>query len=524
MQSRTIKLTLAARKHGNLNLSSCGIGFFPKQVFGGPSRDDGIGKQVAICAKGIEGVVKSDIPTNRNSGKPRWIFRERSWVKRFIEANNLCDGDMVVLEKKTDFQYRLFPAKKRDKTITKHKVLKSTYSVVSLFSGCGGLDLGIKGGFKFRKYNLPKTGFDLLLSNDFDQDAVSVLKANSKYFGNSECILGDVKKLNVEDIPDFDVLTAGFPCQPFSNAGKRQGVHDDDGRGMLFYQCERILKAKIEKNNGKSPLAFIFENVRGILSSRMPDGHTVPEEIKLKMKKLGFRTVYKLIKASDYGVPQNRYRVIMVGTRMDLPEFDFCLLDEIVQEYSLPTVTNNEYELCLGSILADIPKDIEDNKIHWQYSPAAKHMISKIGPCIDGQEALEKFRSSVPLEDISSTVKKGRSWKNMKPNDMSPRFRKIFDNPIKYRAPNFYRRFALGEICGTITASGQPENSGITHPFENRRFSVREIARIQSFPDDFVFPHGYIASAYKVIGNAVPPILGWVIAMALRRFLDKNAR
>jgi DNA (cytosine-5)-methyltransferase 1 len=108
----------------------------------------------------------------------------------------------------------------------------------------------------------------------------------------------------------------------------------------------------------------------------------------------------------------------------------------------------------------------------------------------------------------------------MNPEDMSDRFRKIWDNPKKYHAPNFYRRFALGEINGTITASAQPENCGITHPFENRRFTIREIARIQSFPDDFKFPYKSIANAYRVIGNAVPPVFGWVIAKALEKHLE----
>jgi DNA (cytosine-5)-methyltransferase 1 len=149
-------------------------------------------------------------------------------------------------------------------------------------------------------------------------------------------------------------------------------------------------------------------------------------------------------------------------------------------------------------------------------------MIDKIEPCVDGEEVLEQFRKKIPVQKISETIQKGRSWKNMNPDEMPERFRKIWDNPKKYRAPNFYRRFALGEICGTIIASGQPENSGITHTFENRRFSIREIARIQSFPDDFVFPYSSIPHAYKVIGNAVPPVMAWVLAKALEYYFENQ--
>ena len=151
-------------------------------------------------------------------------------------------------------------------------------------------------------------------------------------------------------------------------------------------------------------------------------------------------------------------------------------------------------------------------------------MIDLIGPCLDGAEALPKFKKKKALISISKTITQGKSWKNVDPDDLSSRFRKIHDDPKKYHAPNFYRRFALGEIAGTITASAQPENCGITHPFENRRMSIREIARIQSFPDDFVFPYSSITGAYKVIGNAVPPIFAWVIAQALGNHLNRYAK
>lgn len=105
--------------------------------------------------------------------------------------------------------------------------------------------------------------------------------------------------------------------------------------------------------------------------------------------------------------------------------------------------------------------------------------------------------------------------RNIPPEKLSPRFRKIYDNPQKYHSPKFFRRFAFGEINGTITASAQPENCGITHPVYDRRYTVREIARIQSFPDNYVFSSIPLQSRYKVIGNAVPPILGWVIAKSL---------
>jgi DNA (cytosine-5)-methyltransferase 1 len=401
------------------------------------------------------------------------------------------------------------------------KVIKKL-KTVSLFSGCGGLDLGFTGGFSFRHFNLPETKFELKLANDFDADAERVYIANKKYLGNHAFHPGDITKIPAEDIPEFDILLAGFPCQPFSNAGKRQGVHDVNGRGTLFHECERVIKHRLEISKSQSPVAFVFENVRGILSSKMPSGHTVPDEIKLRMSKHGYRITSKLLKASDYGVPQKRYRVIIVGMRNDIPEFDFKILDEIVEEYSLPTEESRPYELYLGSVLCDIPSNASGVKDFWKYSPAGQTMIEMIGKCDDGAEVLRKFKAKIPLDKISSTISKGRSWKVIPPEMMSPRFKKIWDDPERYHSPNFYRRFALGEIAGTITASAQPENCGITHPFKNRRMTIREIARIQSFPDDFEFPYSSISGAYKVIGNAVPPVFGWVIAKALEKHLQNN--
>jgi DNA (cytosine-5)-methyltransferase 1 len=393
--------------------------------------------------------------------------------------------------------------------------INKEFKVVSLFSGCGGLDLGFTGGFKFRGIDYERNNFKIELSNDIDPAAELVYNANNNFFGDHDFVREDIKNINHSSIPEFDFLIAGFPCQPFSNAGLRKGINDD--RGNLFEECERILQEASKKSN--PPIGFIFENVKGILSSKMSDGTSIPDEIVKRTEKLGFKTKYKLLKTSDYGVPSNRQRLIIVGLRNDIGYFNFDLLDKVVKEHNLPNERKNRYELCLGSILSDIPENAPQKNDYWKFSPGGQYMVDKIGRCVDGIDALNKFREKVPVHQISDTIGTGKSWKSMDPNDMSERFKKIWDNPLKYRAPNFYRRFALGEINGTITASAQPENCGITHPFENRRFTIREIARIQSFPDEFQFPYTTIANAYKVIGNAVPPIFGWVIAKALNKHL-----
>lgn len=391
--------------------------------------------------------------------------------------------------------------------------------VVSLFSGGGGLDLGITGNFNFLGRTFPKNNFEIVFANDFDKDAVSTYQNNEKYLNKNHIIFDDITNISSENIPEFDVLFAGFPCQPFSNAGNRKGIDDVNGRGNLWEECERIIKYAIE-NFKEKPKAFVFENVRGITSSKAASGRSVPEEIKFRMECLGYSVSMKLLKASDYGVPQNRYRYIIIGLRNDLGIFNFNELNNIVLKENIPNATTNSYELLLGSILCTIDGLPQANE-YWKYSPQGQSMIEKIGTCINGRESLQLFKNNTPLKDMPTTITIGRSWKNINPNDLPPRFKKIHDDPKKYHAPNFYRRFALGEIAGTITASAQPEKCGITHPFEHRRMSIREIARIQSFPDDFIFPYKSISNAYKVIGNAVPPVLGWIITRALQNHLER---
>ena len=327
---------------------------------------------------------------------------------------------------------------------------------ISLFSGCGGMDLGFE-----------KAGFNIVWANDFDSDAQAVYSLN----------LGKIDKRDIltvgeDEIPDGDILTAGFPCQPFSNAGNRKGIHDS--RGMLYKECLRIIAKKM-------PKVIVFENVKGLLSTKYIDGRNLADVIVedlSSMNNIGYNVVYQLVNAADYGVPQNRQRVLFVGVRKDLGK-----------TFVFPSKQNKE-QLSIKNIL-DVPADAE-NHVDWPLSPQALDMIKYIP--------------------------EGGSWKDVPYEYLAPRFQRIRDNMKKYHSPNFYRRFSRNEICGTMTASAQPENCGIIHPTEDRRYTVREVARIQTFPDDFKFitdtPRN-ITAMYKVIGNAVPVTLAYNIAKAI---------
>jgi DNA (cytosine-5)-methyltransferase 1 len=400
--------------------------------------------------------------------------------------------------------------------------MRKKIKIVSLFSGCGGLDLGFTGGFSFLGHDFERLNTEIAFANDFDADAQVCYNSNPLLTNDgAQCLLEDIRNVDANQIPNFDVLLAGFPCQPFSNAGNRKGVNDANGRGTLFEECERIIRAKIE--NGHRPQAFVFENVRGILSSKMSDGvTTVPQEISNRMRDMGYNTSMQLVCASDYGVPQQRYRVIIIGidAELNIGHFDFNNLQQVVHDYQIPSKSfGREEELLLGYILQGVHQI--QNDVVWEYSETTQRTVELIGGCRHGMQAFDYFTPGFNKEDLPEIVFEGRSWKDIPYQLLSPRFKKIADDPKRYHAPKFFRRFAFGEINGTITASAQPENCGITHPVENRRYSVRECARIQSFPDNFSFNGIPLQSQYKVIGNAVPPILGWVIAKALLNVLPE---
>lgn len=394
--------------------------------------------------------------------------------------------------------------------------------VSSLFSGCGGLDLGFTGGFTFLGHNYERLNTHIVFANDIDADAQCCYNNNPMLTDDGvQCLLEDIRNVEANQIPDFDILLAGFPCQPFSNAGNRKGVHDKNGRGTLFEECERIIRAKIA--NGHRPQAFVFENVRGILSSKMPDGETtVPQEISNRMSNMGYNMSMQLVCASDYGVPQQRYRVLIIGidAELGIGYFDFNRMQQVVLNSNIPSKSfGRDEDLLLGTILQGV-HNVQDDVV-WEYSRTTQDTVELIGSCRHGIEAFNYFTPGFRKENLPAIVFEGRSWKDIPYNRLSPRLKKIADDPKKYHAPKFFRRFAFGEINGTITASAQPENCGITHPVENRRYSVRECARIQSFPDNYSFGQIPLQAQYKVIGNAVPPVLGWVIAKALLDFLPE---
>lgn len=310
--------------------------------------------------------------------------------------------------------------------------------VASMFCGCGGMDLGVLGGFEYLGKRYAKLPYEIVYALDNDEYCTKIYNDNFKH----KCVVQDIKSLDIASLPDFDVLIGGFPCQSFSISAQnppRLGYKDE--RGMLFFEMVKILRER-------HPRFFIAENVKGLLSANK--GKAFPMIIE-EFENAGYKVVHKLLNAEEYGVPQRRQRVVIVGFR---DEDDY-------NRFNYPMPINNRKTL--GDVI-DLSADNDDK---WFFSQKA----------VDGMMA------------VREKMNKGRVQN-------------------------------LDEPCNTISSHLAKVSLNSTDPvrFVNdryRRFTPRECARIQSFPDSFVLDSVSEARQYKAIGNAVPPVMMWYIAKLL---------
>ena len=396
--------------------------------------------------------------------------------------------------------------------MSKSKKLK----VVGLFSGCGGLDLGFI-----------QAGFDIIWANDFNSDAV---KTYQKNIGN-HIICGDITKIKSSEIPDnFDVLLGGFPCQGFSIANSKRNM--DDKRNFLYLEMLRIIK-------DKKPKFFVAENVKGLLS--MEKGRII-EMIVSDFKKIGYNVDYKVLKASDYGVPQNRERVVIIGNRLGLTNpfpkithgekneklLPFVTVKEVVSHLSNKRISINPIKVNKKLIFNHIARTNVQDEFWGRKHPVNQHDIcdylrywrDKSGwstKKVDehfgyAHTAGHWFRK----DNNSGSIPNPKDWWELKKilkfdNKYDKAVTELVLKPITFEQS--LRINNWDKPSDTITATG-PE----IHPNRERRMSVRECAIIQSFPDDFIF-EGSMASMYQQIGNAVPVLLANKIANEIKSSL-----
>ena len=315
--------------------------------------------------------------------------------------------------------------------------------VASLFCGCGGTDVGLLGDFEFLGNHYASNDLEIVYANDIDDNACNIFKEN---FG-IEPDNRDIREVTSDEIPEFDILTGGFPCQSFSIIAqnpKRLGVKDE--RGKLFFEMCRILREK-------QPKCFIAENVKGILTANKKSAF--PLIIK-EFEESGYDVSYSILNSANYGVPQKRERVIIVGFRKDLGiKFEF------------PDVIVSDEEA-----FTPLSKVIE-NEVDEKYFFRQR--------AVDG---MMRKRAS---------MNKGRAQDITKP-------------------------------CNTVGAHLAKVSLNSTDPVllvneRYRRFTPREVARIQSFPENFELV-GSEAAQYRALGNAIPPVMFWYVAKTVRENLE----
>lgn len=300
------------------------------------------------------------------------------------------------------------------------------FTAISLFAGAGGLDMGFE-----------RAGFRTIWANDFESDACKT----HENWSTAKVVCSDVAKVDAADIPDADIMLGGFPCQGFSLSGPRK---IDDSRNVLYKHYVRIVKAK-------KPKMFVGENVKGLLTM---GGGSIIEAIIEDFSDCGYNVFYELLNAKDYGVPEDRERVIIVGFRKDLG----------IQNFDFPVPRN--YRVTMREALKNIPEPTPDEVCDAPYS--SRYM------------SRNRKRD---WDDVSYTIPAMAKQVTLWPG--SPDMVKIDKD-----------HWEFGE-------------NGVT-----RRFSWREVAAIQTFPADLEF-HGDLTSKYKQIGNAVPVKLAEIIATHL---------
>jgi DNA (cytosine-5)-methyltransferase 1 len=335
---------------------------------------------------------------------------------------------------------------------------KRPYKLIELFAGAGGLAIGME-----------KAGFESVLLNEIDKHACSTLRENRPSWNVHE---GDVSEISFTEYKDeIDILSGGFPCQAFSYAGKKLGF--EDIRGTLFFEFARAVK---ESN----PKVIVAENVRGLL--KHDNGNTL-KAIKSVIDELGYELVEpRVLKAMFYQVPQKRERLLLIAIRKDLADY---------VQFSWPSpyhrIMTMKDALKKGELFStDVPES-------------------------QGQKYPER------KAEILSNIPQGGYWRDL-PDDLQREYMKksYFLGGGK---TGMARRLSWDEPSLTLTCSPAQKQTERCHPEETRPLTVREYARVQTFPDTWKFS-GPITSQYKQIGNAVPVNLSYALARSLVRLLN----
>ena len=333
--------------------------------------------------------------------------------------------------------------------------------LISLFSGCGGLDLGFE-----------KAGFEIPVANEFDKTIWETFKINHP---KTHLIEGDIRKITKSDIVPFiegeiDGIIGGPPCQSWSAAGSLRGI--EDSRGKLFFDYIRILK-------DFKPKFFLAENVQGMLSDRHSDA---VKNIIATLEDCGYNVTINLVNAKDYGVAEERKRVFYIGFRKDI-DIDFV--------FPKGSTEDDDKKITLRDIIWDLQTTAVPALSKNYKNPKA---VNNNEYFIGDYSSIFMSRNRVKgWDEQAFTVQ--ASGRQCQLHPQAPKMEKIAKDVCKFK-------------------------DGYEHMY--RRMTIREIARVQGFPDDFKFVYDKVDNAYKMIGNAVPVNLAYEIAISIKNQLEQT--
>lgn len=404
---------------------------------------------------------------------------------------------------------------------------KNKYKVISLFSGAGGMDLGFI-----------QAGFDIVWANDIIPEAIETYRNNI----GKHIVYGDIRMINSNDIPNnADVIIGGFPCQGFSIANTKRSMEDQ--RNFLYKEMLRIIK-------DKNPKMFVAENVKGLLS--MEKGK-VFNMIKKDFESLGYNVEARILNAAEYGVPQQRERLVIIGNRLSnniiYPAKTHYLTEEehLKNPNLLPAVTCEQAIGWLANIRCqNAPITLNNGKVIYQHVAnenvadkfwGRKYNINQHDIC----DYLVEWRKKAGLSTTAVDEyfgykytaghwfrKDNNSGSIPKPSDWWELKKLLgFDGRYDKEVTTLVEKPVVFEQALRITNWDRPSDT-ITatnpeiHINKMRRLSVRECALIQTFPEDFIFSGKNIHIMYKQIGNAVPVLLAKKIAECIKQVLDDN--
>ncbi len=344
--------------------------------------------------------------------------------------------------------------------------------VISLFSGCGGLDLGFK-----------RAGYNIVWANDILEDAC---KTYAKNIGD-HVIHGDISELDLNSIPNGDVIIGGPPCQGFSGIGKRD---PNDSRSALVFSYLDVV-AKIQ------PKLFLFENVTGLKSSKAPDGSKVIDNLKEAFEDLGYSVNLYTLNAANYGVPQKRRRVFIIGNRIGLN------ITAPPETHSKDGKENKKWTTSFEAI-SDLDNPTDSGKVGYVKAPDCEYQN------LMRKNASKTTAHFIPYasdtdKQIMKFVKPGGNYMDV-PDEYSTK-RIMYFKKTGGRTTTYGRLDPEKPNYTVNTHFNRPNIGCNIHYAEDRMITVREGLRFQAFPDDFELVSSTKRNYYVQVGNAVPPLL-----------------